>query len=254
MREAFSRPIDANQQLEDDTLAVAAEWIRFRDINPHERFGSRAYHLTGFIQGRLRIIPPDWWKVEMRRGTAAKNGFVAFPCRGREQRWKGNEKGWQYSGVDNVSSSDNQLTIESGKLSITLEKDQFPDVSDDALGWNHEDDGAIVASLNEQVSVIGFRCSPGAFAGPEEIYCIESISHVILWRRKISVNAPPDFGIGGHVDGSYAEIVIDRDRVIVWVSHDYSMGFEVFRLSDGERLGRFAAGDLNNLGISIAEK
>src|SRR5438128_1850272 len=62
----------------DDTTAVAIEWIRLRDSATNGRIGRKADYLLGFISGRLRATPPEWWCREFRRGQTSPDGRAGF--------------------------------------------------------------------------------------------------------------------------------------------------------------------------------
>lgn len=235
--------------VQDDSLALAVEWVHCRDSAGDRPFGGRADFFAGFLSGRCRAVPPEWWRKDIREGSASAEGAAGFACRGIARRWKGDEAKWKFSGFDDVSSSDDKLTLKLGEQQLVLAKRDFADVGRDPMTWSHDANTAIAGTVDPNICVVIFDC-PTYFGSPRRLFCINSVTGRAIWKQDLHVGVLPGGALRGAVAGSFTEVRFSGDNVVVWVGHDFSMCFEMFQKSDGKRIATFATGFLDRVRIA----
>lgn len=252
-KDRFKNNVTSAQE-KDESVAVASEWLQLRDSVGERQFGRGSDYFLGFISGRCRVAPPKWWGGELEKGSVTRDGRAWFPCHRINRRWHGDEATWQFSGFDAVAVSGDKLTLKSGTRQLILVKtEEFADVGTVRNIWSPVDETAIAGAMDQEVCAVVFDC-PTYFGGPPEIHCMNSDTGKVLWKRPVFIGNLPGGGIGGgEIEGSFTEVVIAGDRIVVWVGHQVSMCFEVFRKADGKRTAVFATEYLDGLRMKGAD-
>ncbi|QDU45272.1 hypothetical protein Mal52_37640 [Symmachiella dynata] len=236
--------------LEDNTLALAIEWIRMRDLVAEGRIGKKANTFLGFVAGRVGVRPPDWWSKGVRRGVISDDGRVGFISRHFRNLWKGDKTGWQFSGVDNVVQSPDGLEVEQGAKKITLKKSDFCGLQTGEK-WDAEEDGAVAAVIRDDICVVGFQCGTEYPGTPYLIYCLKMKTGKLVWKQVLRRGLIPSLGGSGGPFWNYIQITVDGERVSVWSGNGATMAVEVFHKKDGKQIAMFSSYYLN--GIQLAK-
>lgn len=236
--------------LEDDTLALAIEWIRMRDLVAEGRIAKKANIFLGFVAGRVGVRPPDWWAKEVRRGMIRADGTVGFITRQFKNIWKGDKTGWQFSGVDNVVQSTDGLEVEQGAKKITLKKSDFCGLQTGEK-WDAEEDGAVAAVIRDDICVVGFQCETESPGTPYLIYCLDMKTGKLIWKQLLRRGLIPSLGGSGGPFWNYIQITVDGERIAVWSGNGATMAVEVFHKKDGKQIAMFSSSYLD--GIQLAK-
>lgn len=239
----------------DESVAIASEWLRLRDSASEGQFGRRDDFFLGFLTGRCRVAPPEWWSSELEKGRVIAQGSATFPCRRIGRRWRGDEANWQFSGFDAVTASADKMTLRLGAEQVQLAKrEDFGGIGADRNVWSHEPESAVAGTIDRDVCAVVFDC-PTYLGGPREIHRVNSETGKLLWKSPILVGNLPGIGLGGAgLEGSFTEVAVTRSRIAVWVGHQFSMCFEIFDKADGKRLAIFATQYLDDVQTGSAAK
>jgi hypothetical protein len=240
----------SSMSMNDATLAVATEWVRLRDSVDDGRFGKKADYFLGYLSGRFQVSPPAWWSRGIRRGGATRGKPWGFDDPQMSKHWKQTEGGLHYSGFDQIALADTDLTLKLGSEAVVLAKSNYPEVGTERNFWKVERFSAIVGTIGGGVSVVGFECPVISLGGPAEIYCVDLKSGQPLWKRTVGDGLQPGVGYSGGFRGSFTQIEIDDERIMVWLGHDMAMCLEVFRKKDGKRIANFHSSFLDDIHLA----
>src|SRR5579871_3465281 len=173
----------------DDTTAIALEYLRMRETIFRDRIGSRSDRFIGYLTGRLRVDPPEWWLDELRDGVVNPQRIVRFDSRHPEGSWTKDEHGVRFSGVHAVTIDASKLKLEeAGQVTTVLHRKDFREglrnKGEDS--WNGESDGAFAATIRNREFAVAFQCPATDAGGPEWVFYGDAITGKPKWRAQLS--------------------------------------------------------------------
>jgi len=254
-KSAFDKSDDAaTSATEDDTLAIAIEWVKLRESADGKQLGQRANFFLGFVSGRLRISPPKWWSHAIRTGVPGQS-MTSFNSKKLQAVWQGKKCDWRYAGIDSLCISPEALLLRQGDQSLALKRSDFPAVKENRNEGEEEenkwtvDNGIVSAVFQDELCALTFECPFEATSGPPGLYCWNTRTKKLVWSRNLDSASSRSFFVGGGVYGGLTEVRISGDRIIVWIGNDFTMCFEVFDKYDGKRLARFSSMHLDEISL-----
>jgi hypothetical protein len=227
----------------DVNLALLSEWHRICRELDEGRIGGAADRFIGFVEGRLQLEVPTWWQQQFRQGRLSRSGPMEFDqsCSfgwNRSRRLWSTHKRRKFSGFDGVAVDGDRMTLTQGKHTFAIRQSAIHEADGDPTQWSPIlDSWAVVGRLDGATAYIGF--SSEVLDGPHALYAFEMSSGKLLWKADVDDGLPP-LGFSGGYSGSYAEVIVDHERIAIFGGHAVAMYLNVFRKSDGRPLVRFA--------------
>lgn len=254
LRASVERARSEQSSIADGTVATAVEWLKIRD-NTEETDRPRrgGDYFLGFLKGRFGVSTPDWWRRQLRRGLAARHAGKWYDSQRSVRLWSGEPTGWRYSGFDQVSSVQNRLTLRCGAEKVVVNRADVVGVGAANDDWDPQQDGAVAGLIRDGLCALAMECpAASAVGGPHEVVCLSVASSKVLWRQSLDDGLEAQTPYSGAWHGSYTEIAVAGEFVTVWIGHDVSLCFHMFRKDDGRRIASFASGAVDR--VARAEK
>ena len=211
-------------------LKNGGETILYTPISPEalQRF-------LGFVEGRLRVRQPKWWKDAMAK---AEYGFGTADAQGREVwtsappdfyvlRQPGIREIQVPTGTSAVPTSGG-LRVTVGRETFIVPKSVVAGVKDHCLIAFPADDDRFVATLHPGLPV----------AYP--LFCISRSSGKIIWQAQVWLGDNIGGSIGGYVPPPPTSIEVADGVVYVFGTGYWLAYVEAFSLADGKNLLRFS--------------
>jgi hypothetical protein len=218
----------------EDVIAIHAAWRRL-DLslrrqkeapNSPRKVEDSAEYFVGFIEGRLEVICPEWWKEAILSTAVHESGHLAFNIPDEKGERLVHEKMRWPAGTKIVEEDGGLLHIIRGNQRIDAPK---------ALIHEEANGSRQVDFITVNGSVFIAFCPPHA-----------SISLLKLRekKKKWTQNIRGEWFVGtffGPGERQRVEIVISKGRIFVFAGSESVVYLEAFDANDGNRVARFSS-------------
>lgn len=243
----LERPFNGDSS---DSVVVGTEWLKLHKATIQAgtktganvaRIGDRANEFLGFVRGRLRTSPPDWWCDELRRGRITSEGDGVFRARKIVKRWR-LENEWMLSGCEDIRVVSDSLSIKCEATVTRLKRSEYMDVDHPAGAW--ENGGVLAAACRSGALAVVFESPKYSVAPERRLFFVDSASGKPVWTNSINSGVRTDENLSGGYWGSFTAITMDDSRIMVWIGNDASMSFNMFQKCDGKLIATFSTDEL----------
>jgi hypothetical protein len=251
---AISRSSLAEVHIVDDSTAIALEFLRMRETIRQDRIGARADRFIGFLSGRLKVTPPQWWSEQFSGGIVQSNRSVGFCFRLADEPWHTSEQGARFGGVTYIEMKGDKLEISTDEAVVTLLRTDFKQaLTQNRTIWKCEpteqSDGAVAATIYKGKFAVAFKCKEsGRGTGPQRFFFGDVKSGKPEWNAPL-LHGDINGMSSGDPKGTYTEIIMDDSRVFVFGSHCIGMSLQVFDKANGKCLAIFVTRYLQALSL-----
>ena len=220
---------------------VSREWARLLSAAHPWSIGRTADQFVGFLRGRLRISPPNWWRNILATGDLhnQKIGFGFNRALGVARRKWRTRGGYAFNGCKSVTFGPKSLVVlsEDG-TAIPIMREVFASFEERGGSWTEEEVGGIAVKVTSSHLFIILGCPWQDLGCGEELYCIDLGTQKCSWTVELADGLPWG-SLSGDYTGSYTEIRANRNLLSVWTAHDLSICFQAFEVNDGRLVYQF---------------
>jgi hypothetical protein len=220
-----------------DMIAIRAAWEQVNrtvpESEPIEQTRPDRHRLdwfVGFLEGRVRVKPPDWWLDAMLESKANRRDNI-FP----EMDGTGAPV-YHNSGLDSVEAPLNTtLEANDGKLLLRFAAES---VSIPAETLRRSDEGKHFCFCGVSAILSRSRCYVAVhdeFGYPYTLTCIDRSSGVVRWKAQVWGSFT---GVVGGPSKSWVAVTEQDDRIVVFGISSTGFHVEGFRADDGNALFR----------------
>ncbi len=225
----------------DNSVALRTAWDTVADTVPIER-GTEQYQpdakalawFLGFVEGRIRVAPPEWWRKAIRDAHAYDRDNIEL---------LGRLESNPYHRRDALSfpvNADVENLGDAIVYSVGVEKLAIPE---ELLlrADGGELFGAVSGSFTDKHLFVAVHHDvPHA----HDVACLERATGKVVWRSKACGCLRPSIGGNGNTGrrGTCVSVVpTDDDRVFVFGAAFTGFYLHGFRAGDGKSLVRFSS-------------
>lgn len=231
----------------NDGMALRAAWEEVRrtiveppsDVTEREakKIDRRALQrFVGFVEGRLRIVLPDWWEGAMLRASATDQLILFVPGKKRQRPFSRVQDG-QLAGVA-MSHGTQAYVLENGDLEVfnDSEKTVIPaELWRDLQKASSSLDGLGALTTESHLFLVLYPNSGGRYW----LHCIDRGTSRVVWTE--SVWGEHDIPVNAQgANQQWVDIRLARDAIFVFGKGLFSMYVEVFSTVDGSPVCRFS--------------
>lgn len=220
-----------------NTIAIQAAWHRVVGGIPQEEQEEtirldrdKLNWFVGFLEGRARVKPPEWWVTMLLDARAKKRGSVHTGWFDEHPR--------DYYGIDEtLPNGPHSITSRKGGKVIIRLGDETLEISESLL-WEPT---VRQPGYRETALMTASRCYVATHESTGmgyKLVCIARSSGKVLWRS--DVWSTTWYGPGGNRMTSWIEIAEQNDKVVVFGSAWTGLHVEAFAVDDGATLFRFS--------------
>jgi len=229
-----------DERSEESAYVLDQEWKQLLDAAPALNDELRGNKLLELLKHRLSVKAPTWWQPLVKCvGVGPRSAHMIESdnaVEGLSKRWN-TKSNVPFTGFTAVMGSVNEkrLELRAGPRNFALTKQiDWEDTEDDIeFGRN-----GISGRLHDELCFIVPNCPVSGPGAPRTLYCFDTLSGKLKWKADLV-----DGLIGAYTHlqfGSYTEVTVDKDKVIVWTGSEIAALVQAFKVSDGNPLLRFS--------------
>jgi hypothetical protein len=235
-KKAGDAGLPALQTGKNDSIAIQAAWhevaltvpeeMPVEQIRPNQR---KLDWFIGFLEGRIRVKPPEWWAESVHNAGANRRDNIHF---GRVEVSPYHSAGWH----DVLAPLDTTLTREDNKLMIRIAKQKMHIPTEivklSELGRTR---GRISAAFGKSNCYFAIHDDSGY---PYNLHCFDPETGAERWNAGVWGSW---WGHSTGVSHCFVSVIESNDRVVVFGEAGIGIHVEAFAVKDGANLLRFAS-------------
>lgn len=216
------------------------EWKQLLDAAPDRNGEMRGDKLLELLEQRLNVKAPAWWQPLVKCvGVGPRSAHMIEndnAVEGLSKRWN-SMRNVPFTGFTAIAGSVNEKHLEmrdGSKSFILAQQIDWEDTIDDIeLG-----DNGVSGSIHNDLCFLVPKCPVRGSGGPRAMCCFDVTSGKLRWKANL---VDGEIGAYMHLQfGSYTEVIVDEDKVIVWTGSEIAALVQAFNVSDGKPLLRFS--------------
>lgn len=265
-RELISRAREKSTNDVDDTTAIAIEFLRLRERIRHDRIGERGDEFLGYLRGRLRITPPQWWLNDFRNLVVRPSRRIVVR-QNSAGHWKPNGDGddddehwpWHYSGLTDIIVDANKMTLFDIDKSVMLLREDFAAAGKRTIWDNSLDnpdgiglDGAVAATIRDDYFAVIFHCRETGPTGPGSVFYGDAKTGKPLWLASLCEVTQPAMYTGSW-GRTFTEVVLDENRVLVYGTYGMGISLQLFDRKTGAIRFFFVPAHLEHINLDSTD-
>jgi hypothetical protein len=189
-----------------------------------------AHRFLGFLEGRLRMSPPSWWRDVLLDARFDTDGNPRFSY---DERWslygKSGSQFRVHAGISAVSSN-GEVKVSDGAISLSIPGVALKELSQG--GGNEQLD----VLLKRETSILAAHSSSG-FGFP--VIALDTQTGRILWKVNAwGAGVTRGFGVSYH----RVSMILHHNEVVVFGVDPRALYVEGYSVSGGDVLYRFCTG------------
>ena len=217
------------------------EWKQLLDADPPVDKELRGATLLQLLEMKLGVKSPAWWQplvksvaVGPRSPHMIENDDLV---RELSTHWNTENIKAPFTGFTSVLGSVNEkyLELKDGPSTLVLtEQIDWAD-SENQIEFGRN---GISGRLHGQYCFLVPHCPVSGAGAPRTLYCFNIRSGKLTWTANL---VDGEIGVYRHLQhGSYTEVTVDKDKVIVWAGSEIAALVQAFKVTDGKPLMRFS--------------
>ena len=235
---AITSPDDLSHLLtvDDASIAVQSAWETVKLTVPEDE-GDRTYNpdrrrlnwFLGFLQGRARIKPPDWWRDAVLKSKAYRRDNIFAP--------RPKSTIYHHSG-NNLVNCPKDATVEidgdTVAYCVTENRITIPEGI-----FDRHDCGVVRCNLSGCFTdKLFFLALHDEWGYPHDVVCVDRSSGDLVWKS--TANGCWYGGVSGQSESWASVIATSDNRVFVFGQAPTGFYVDGFRVSDGKSLFHFS--------------
>lgn len=223
----------------DAGLSIQAAWWEVLGTSreeavriPKDDRAIRASRFVGFVEGRLRVPVPEWWRRTVTEFQVREGAGASFLTQAEWRDLRPDTKlPFAISDGFEVEVAKAQTVFRQGKLAETFSEVELAKLVGGGL--------YVSAACDERVVAIA---ASSGFPMPINISVVDRKTHTRLWDGRCwSWVLPKEPHLASTHTDSYFQVYLAKDSVTVFGAGGWSIFIGSFALSDGKPIARFCS-------------
>lgn len=232
----------ADENARKTPYLLDSEWSQLIRVHDELDPKVRGTRLLGSLETMLDLDAPDWWQRLIRAvDTGPRSANLILDKQGLRDavsRWEMTST-VPVSGLQIASNLPQGTAVEVRIGEAKLKLNPASDWGSDYENWANPPNRGVAGCIARNRCFIAPKCPTEVAGGPPRLFCFDTSTGEQLWKTRLVRGFR--FTYNNLSLGSFTEIKVHRDMVIIWTGSEIAATVQAFRIEDGTPVLRFAS-------------